>query len=450
MKSILIIIPIILSATLFLHPEQLNTPPFDELIPRAKEFILALQKGDYEASVKHFDETMVKAAPPEKMKQVWEMVIRQVGPFKTQKGVWTESLSAYDIVYVTCEFEKASLDIKVVFNKNKQITGQFFVPPKPAEEYIPPDYAKKDSFSERELEIGVEGWKVPGTLSLPGGNGPYPALILVHGSGPNDRDASLGPNKPFKDIAWGLASQEIAVLRYDKRTKVHGKKMLSGQNVRLTVYEETVEDALAAARFLRETDGIDADNIFVLGHSLGGMLIPRIAGSDPKVRGFIIMSGPARPFEDLFVEQIEYISLLDGKLSDEEKIQLARVKSDAQKIKNLTAENRDDMPDRLLGAEPDYWLDLKGYDPARAARSIDRPVLILQGERDYQVTLEDFEIWKNALSGKNSVQFRLYPAHNHLLIPGEGKCTPAEYQKTGHVDKMVIDDIVEWVEKVKK
>jgi fermentation-respiration switch protein FrsA (DUF1100 family) len=450
MKNLVFVMLIIPLSSLLLHPQQQSTPHMDELISIAEEFVVALENGHYDDSVKHFDETMAKLAPPEKMKEVWKTLIKQVGSFKKQKGVWTESLPKYDIVYVTCEFEKATLDIKVVFNKNKQISGQFFVPPKSTKEYTPPGYVDKETFTESEVEVGLEGWLLPGTLSLPKGNGPFPAVVLVHGSGPNDRDESLGPNKSFRDLAWGLATQNIAVLRYDKRTKVHGQKMIADKNTKLTVYEETIEDALAGADLLRKTDRIDALNIFILGHSLGGMLIPRIANADSNNAGFIIMAGPTRPIEDLFVEQIEYISLLDGKLSDDEKANLEKIKSAAQKIKNLTVSNSTQMTERFLGAGADYWLDLKGYDPAETAKSIERPILILQGGRDYQVTMEDFDGWKKTLSNKNNVEFKLYPAHNHLLIPGKGKCTPAEYQKVGYVDKTVIDDIVMWIEKVKK
>lgn len=444
------ILLLILLATIYLQSQQLNTPLWEKLITMSKEFVMALENGRYDDSVKHFDKTMTKLAPPEKMKEVWEAVTKQVGPFKEQKGVWTESLPKYDIVYVTCEFEKATLDIKLVFNKNKQISGQFFVPPRSTAEYTPPKYVDKKRFSEQDVKFGVEEWLLPGTLSLPNGNGPFPALVLVHGSGPNDRDESLGPNKSFRDLAWGLASQNIAVLRYDKRTKVHGQKMVEEKNAKLTVYEETIQDALAAANHLRKTERIDAKNIFILGHSLGGMLIPRIANEESKNTGFIIMAGPTRPLEDLFVEQIEYISLLDGKLSDEEKANLENIKSTVQKIKNLTPSNSKQMTERFLGAGADYWLDLKGYKPAESAKSIGRPILILQGGRDYQVTLEDFDGWKKALTDRDNVDFKLYPTHNHLLIPGKGKCTPAEYQKVGHVDKVVIDDIVNWIQKVKK
>jgi hypothetical protein len=251
-------------------------------------------------------------------------------------------------------------------------------------------------------------------------------------------------------LAWGLASRNIAVLRYDKRTKTHGQKMIADKNAKLTVYEETIEDAIAAADLLRRTDRIDSRNVFILGHSLGGMLIPRIAHEDSNSAGFIVMAGNTRPLEDLMVDQIEYIYLIDGKLSDEERANIQDTKLSVQKIKSLTAENAHQMKERFLGAGADYWLDLKGYNPAETAKSIDRPLLILQGGRDYQVTMEDFDIWKNTLSDKNNVKFQLYPSHNHHLIPGKGKSTPAEYQIPGHVDKMVINDIATWIEKVRK
>ena len=355
----------------------------DALIAKAGEFIRALEKGHFDKSVKDFDKTMSKLAPPEKMKEVWETVTKQVGPFKRQRGIRTESIPNYDIVYVTCEFEKALLDIKIVFDKDGYIAGQFFVPSQPEAGYSPPGYVDKDAFSEKVLEFGVKGWLLPGTLTIPHGDGPFPALILVHGSGPNDRDESLGPNKPFRDLAWGLATRGIAVFRYEKRTKVYAQKMLSDKETKLTVYEETIEDALAAANLLRGKEEVDEHNIFVLGHSLGGALIPRIAGLDFQIAGFIVMAGPTRPLEDLFVEQMRYIYLLDGTLSEQESAGLEEIKAVVQKIKKLDPSDAHLNRENMLGAYPEYWLDLKEYHPAETAKSITRPLLILQGGRDY-------------------------------------------------------------------
>ena len=448
MKKFLgIFIPLTL-LSINMNGQQKSPYPMDELISRAKEFVQMLEKGDYKASVKNFDETMTKLVPPEKMKQVWETVIKQVGKLKQQKGVRTESVPNYDIVYVTCEFERATFDVKVVFNKNKQIAGQFFTPtPVP---YKPPGYANCDSFTEIDVAFGKQGWKLPGTLSIPKGDGPFPAVILVHGSGPNDRDESVGANKPFKDLAWGLASKNLAVLRYDKRTKVHGVKMASQKDTALTVYEECIEDTLYAAELLRKTEKINREKIFILGHSLGGTLIPRIAPLEAHAAGFIIMAGATRPLEDLSIEQVKYIFMLDGKLSTEEKEKLKETGAAVQKIKNLTQADPNKKKEKILGAYPEYWLNLKGYDPAETAEGIQRPLLILQGGRDYQVTEKDFENWKKALSSKKNVTFKLYPSLNHLFISGKGPSSPSEYQKPGHVDETVIKDIADWIHALKK
>src|SRR5690606_33004513 len=143
--------------------------------------------------------------------------------------------------------------------------------------YQAPSYADPARFSEREATVGSGTWALPGTLTLPKKEGKFPAVILVHGSGPNDRDETLGPNKPFRDLAHGLATRGIAVLRYDKRTLVHPKALASEVGAALTLREETIDDALAAAALLRTIPEVDASKIFVVGHSLGGTAIPRIA-----------------------------------------------------------------------------------------------------------------------------------------------------------------------------
>ena len=446
MKKIFFILVILLSFSINISSQQKSPFLIDELISMAKEFVNALETGDYQAAVKDFDETMTKLAPPEKMKQVWEAVINQVGKFKRQKEVQTESLLKYDIVYITCEFENIALDVKVVFNKKKQIAGQFFT--QPQSPYKPPGYVDRDSFTDKEVEFGEEGWKLPGILSIPKGNGPFPAAVLVHGSGPNDRDESIGPNKPFRDLAWGLASKSIAVLRYDKRTKVHGQKMADKKDIPLTVYEESIEDTLCAAELLRNTEKISKKSIFILGHSLGGTLIPRIAPLDPNTAGFIIMAGATRPLEDLYIEQVNYIFMLDGKLSPKEKGKLEEAKVEVEKIKDLTQADSKQRKEKLLGAYPEYWLNLKGYDPAKSAKSITQPLLILQGGRDYQVTEKDFENWQESLFSQKNATFKLYPSLNHLFISGEGPSSPSEYQKQGHVAETVINDIVDWIKRI--
>jgi fermentation-respiration switch protein FrsA (DUF1100 family) len=268
-------------------------------------------------------------------------------------------------------------------------------------------------------------------------------VVLVHGSGPHDRDETIGPNKPFRDLAWGLASQGIAVLRYEKRTKAHAQAA-AGQQSTFTVYDETIHDALEAVALLRETNDIDPERVYVLGHSLGGMVAPRIGAADLEIAGLIVMAGTSRPLEDVVLEQMDYVFGLDGVIAPEEKATLDQVEDQVARIKALTAtDTGSDEP--LLGAAPSYWLDLHDYDAPQLASELAQPMLFLQGERDYQVTLEDLAGWQQVLSSRPAVTFKTYPELNHLFISGEGAITPAEYEVAGHVAEAVILDIAEWI-----
>ncbi len=154
-------------------------------------------------------------------------------------------------------------------------------------------------------------------MTKPAGVGPFPAVVLVHGSGPNDRDETFGPNKTFKDLALGLGSRGVAVLRYDKRTKVYGAKV-SKLNP-FTLKAETIDDALEAVALLRKEPGIDATAIFVLGHSLGGTAAPRIGAADSGIAGLIMLAGAVRPLEQSIVDQMQYLADADGVISDAER-----------------------------------------------------------------------------------------------------------------------------------
>jgi hypothetical protein len=417
----------------------------------AEQFIDRMAKGDFAAAVGDFDATMTQAMPAPALKQTWEALVSQCGAFQKRAGFRTEKFQQYDITYVTCQFEKTALDAKVVFNAAGKISGLFFVPVQPAAASKPapqPDYIKPDTFTEKEVTFGKDPWILPGTLTVPKTGGPFAAIVLVHGSGPNDRDETLGPNKPFKDLAQGLAAKGIAVFRYDKRT-FHYRNQLAKDANDITVRTETIDDAAAAVEFLAANPDINKNRIIVLGHSLGGMLIPKIAAVNKTPAGFIIMAGSTRPLEDSVLEQLKYIAMLDGKIGPEERKGLAKIQKQAEMVKS-TSLTKDTPNDQLPFRSPaGYWLDLRGYNPAVEAKAITQPILILQGQREYQVTMEDFDTWKKELDGKPNVQFKLYPDLNHVFITGKDKCRPEEYMIPGHVEAEVINDIAAWISKEK-
>src|ERR1035441_9614043 len=327
----------------------------------------------------------------------------------------------------------ATQNVIVRFNINRDglVAGMFFLPGEVA--WQRPAYSKPDSFRERDVTVGEGQWKLPGTLTVPAGQGPFPAIVLVHGSGPNDRDETVGGTKVFKDLAEGLASRGVVVLRYEKRTRQYSAAMAALAS--FTVQEETVDDAIKAIALVRAQAEVNGGRVFLIGHSLGAYVAPRIAEQDGKLAGLVLMAGNVRPLEDLMVEQVTYMGIT-GKPVDNAKAFQATVKK---------LEAGDEDSPALGGVPVAYWLDLKGYDPAAAAKKLGIPMLILQGERDYQVTMADFTLWKTAVGSAKGVVMMSYPALNHFFVAGEGKSLPAEYAKPGHVAPQVIEDIAKFV-----
>jgi dienelactone hydrolase len=415
-----------------------------QLIAAAERFVDQLAAEDYTAAVATFDSVMARAMPAATLKQTWDALLGQVGAFKERLATKAAQDRGFDIVTVTCAFQAAAIDVHVVFNAQGRITGLRFAPGQAPDTYEAPSYVDPDAFREEEVTVGSEGWPLPGTLTLPADGGPFPALVLVHGSGPQDRDETIGPSKPFRDLAGGLASRGIAILRYEKRSKEHGARLAADQEG-MTVNDETVDDALAAVEFLRTRAEVDGERIFVLGHSLGGMLAPRIGQRDPAIAGLIIMAGNTRPLEDLIVDQIEYIISLGGEDTEAAKDKLEAMKAQAQRVKDPDLSVDTPAVELPFGAPASYWLDLKAYHPAETAAALTQRILTLQGGRDYQVTREDFEGWKTALAGRDNVQLKWYDNLNHLFAEGEGMATPEEYAKPAHIAQQVIEDIAAWV-----
>jgi uncharacterized protein len=441
----LIALSVLLAHSALPLPPALGDPPPMDREELAKALVGQMAAGDFEKAVEPFDKTMKQALTAAKLKQAWTAIVDQYGSLAKATATRTETVKQFDVVYVTCEFGRGKLLTKVVFTADGQITGLFF---QPSGEYKPPPYVKPMAFEESEIHVGQGLFALPGTLALPKGDGPFPAVVLVHGSGPHDRDETIGPNKPFRDLAQGLASQGIAVLRYEKRTKEHPVAVALTWS-RITVKEETVDDVAAAVELLAAQEKIDGQRIFVLGHSLGGSLLPRIAAASPRIAGFISFAGSTRPLEDVVLEQTRYLLSLDGKQTDEGQKAIEELERQRAEVKSpkLTVDTpAEKLP---LGVPVSYWLDLRGYAPAEAAKAIKQPMLILQGERDYQVTMDDLRLWRQALESRGNVTFITYPTLNHLFMAGEGKSVPAEYFNAGNVAEEVMKDIAGWIKGIK-
>ncbi|MNM91355.1 Alpha/beta hydrolase family protein [compost metagenome] len=288
-------------------------------------------------------------------------------------------------------------------------------------------------------------------MTLPKGDGPFPAVVLVHGSGTHDRDASIGGGKPFRDLAVGLASQGIAVLRYDKITYEHTFKVSA--EPKFTLKRESVDDALLAVQLLQDNDAIDPAHIFVAGHSQGGFVMPMVVDNDKDhtIAGTILLSAPSSKFTTVLIEQQEELVNrvkklgLDSTPYEQQAAQWTTLASIVDDPKYTV----DNIPSQFPLQPAYWWFEQKNYVPTDLAKKQTLPLLILQGENDWQVTMNQYKGWQNALADHKNVEFKSYPKVNHTLAAYNEVSIGSEYYQPYNVSKEIIDDIAKWIKKTK-
>ena len=390
----------------------------------ANGLLTALKNRDFAAATAKFDSTVKTALSEEKLAAVWAVQTKRLGQLSSWAIVQRAQATGKDVRVALLKFERGELQALISIDpQTQQVAGLYFKPvPKTSAGSAP--YVNASAFRSEEVSVGTKPFVLSGTLDIPTGSGPFPAAVLVHGSGPHDRDETVGANKPFKDIAEGLASRGIAVLRYDKRTFQYRDQL----NTSPAIDDEVVSDAVAAVKLLKARSGVDPRRVFVVGHSLGAQLAPEIAIRTEPVAGAVLLAPPGRPPWDAVLAQMRYLGTSPEKQAEVEK-----------SVELLKAGKLGDG--KFLGAPASYWQDWASRDGVAMARKLAKPILILRGERDYQVTDEDLSTWKKGLRGVANVELVTLPGANHLFIQGTGKPGPAEYDVPGHVDAAVIEKI---------
>ena len=302
----------------------------------------------------------------------------------------------------------------------------------------------------QEKIIVGEGTDYPlnGLLTFPDGmRGPVPAAVFVHGSGPSNMDEKVMKLTPFRDLAGGLAGHGIASLRYDKRTFVHARRMTKGHRT-VTVLEETIEDALLAVELLKKDRRIDPERVFLLGHSMGAMLAPRIDAQGADVRGLILMAGTPYRLEDIVLRQLRQAgngkSLLKPVVALEEKFY-------SKRFRDLYGMSDDEAKKKKFAGNLTlyYFKEMGRKTAADYLLESGKPALILQGGRDFQVLAEeDFREFRRLLAGRDNVTFRLYPELNHVFVKAiydDILKASKDYRVERHIGDEVIGDIARFI-----
>jgi len=399
-----------------------------------------LHSGQGEEAFALLDSSVHEKTSPSQLNGIWRQIESgmQLGAFQDTNGYLLDG----NTLLLGVVFEKNALDFKVVFSKSNHINGFFFVPPSDKRAYLLPSYADTSLFIEQDFVLISGPYSLPGKLCIPRAKGPHPICILSHGSGPNEMDEKMGPNRVFKDLAYGLASKGIAVFRFNKRTAVYGHNSAPDPD-KLTVNEEYLEDLYAAIDTFSNYPSIHGKKVYLLGHSLGGYLAPRVAATQEKLAGIILAGAPCQPLDSVLLNQITYLNSIDTTGT-----YYRPLKNITEEVAFLRSEDfdLDSDPSWLpLGLNAHYWMDIIQYDPIAMWQSHPTRMLVLNGEDDYQVSMDEYRCWKNGIGASKNVYYQSFPGIGHGFFASEGIKGPAQYQQQHEVDPKVISAIVRFI-----
>ena len=418
------------------------------LLDSAGALLRFIREGDEEAALLMMDDTMRNALAGQ-IGTMWTQLAALGGEYEGTGEAQVLSQDGFDVVLLELRFKNLTLIQRAVFDAQGKVAGLFFAPGS-----LTPQAQEQKGEEEDMKEIALtvdagEGYPLDGLLTLPQGE-VKAGIVLVQGSGPSDKNESIGGNAPFRDLARGLAGQGIATLRYDKRSFTHGKKMTEDAGYPLmTVDEETVKDAAAALSLLRERPELAGKPVWLLGHSLGAMLASYIGSKADAPDGYVLLAGSPRKLWEVSLEQNLAIAGAYEAAGDTASAEAVRgIVAAEQEKANAMDSLADD--DTVFGLPVPYQRHLQGIDAAALHLMDGKPVLVLQGERDKQVSMDDFILWQEKLKDHPAAEFISYPALNHLFGDYQGEPVTlmniaAEYAARTPVAEQVILDIAAFI-----
>ena len=412
-------------------------PEKQELIDLSESYMEELRAGNIDAVYDDASDEFKAEVTFEELTQLVAGVFQRVGDYIQTNDSMVEIGSEYKTVVLDEEYSRFLTKTIFAYDDASKIVG-FVVT---SNGY---NAESSDNWHEIALSVGQSKYPLEAALTLPDNVEKAPVVILVAGSGPADLNETIGAaeNTPLKDIAHGLADQGIASLRFNKHTYDYG---VAGFPENITIYDEDLYDINAIIKQVSQRNDIDTNRIYVLGHSQGGMLVPMIANENPEVKGIISMAGTLRNLEDLSYDQSMLVIKQSGLSEAEKESAIAMLDQQIQEIKNIQEGDTG-----IYGGQPaSYWYSMNSVDRAAMAKTLEIPMLILQGVDDFQVYADvDYVLWQETLADKDNVTYHLYDGLNHIFMESNSQKDVIDttvYDAPANVDQRVTDDIASWI-----
>lgn len=424
-----------------------ETPVKDPYIQLSKKFIGAVKRNEHFKNSRFFDSSFYGRAIEAQADKTVDEFIKEYGPIVAIEKTEADTQGCKMATATAIKVNKGKFIWYHLFDQGQYIQ-RFNIDTFSQQWFYKAEPFENTNFTRKEVLIETNPFiKLPGSLYAPttsAGKKGNPLVILVHGSGPHDRNCSIGKNKIFQDIALGLVQKGISVLVYDKRTYVYQYRDPFPMDS-MDYYSETIDDAVAAFKMAKTMSGIDTSRIYIAGHSQGALCAPLIAKKCSGLKGLILLAAPGRSLLEIIPEQLDYV-ITTQKPEDKAK---AEEMANAVKwqVKNalkpdLNLKSKVVLP---FGGKPKYWLMDRNYKVLEEAKKLTLPVYLLQGGRDYNVVKKDYDLWVEAMNGKSNFKSFWYEDLDHLFFEGSGKARPEDVMQAKHVSKKITGKLIEIV-----
>lgn len=433
---------------IFLSAFSFSLSQNEELEEKSLEIIQNLKNGKVDVIYSEFDDNMKSQITVDQVSMIWTQLISAFGDYKGIKTQNTIPSGNFSIVTTKLIFENSYANFKLTFDDSNQISGFFIAPESISqdEQYKLPDYIQTNNIVEEDIELDAE-FKLKGKLTFNSKISKDIVFVLIHGSGPQDMDLTIGPNKFFKNLAFGLSEKGYSVVRYNKITYNHASALLS-ENNELTLKNEYFSSVNAAINFINSNSNLQDKKMILIGHSLGVNAATFYANNN-KVDGLILLAGSPRNLAEIYGEQLEYIFNLDNELNEIEKKEIASFENKMTYYKSLK-EDSEVLQDSLPMGLPKSYLDyLYKFNSIDNLKKSDKPILLVNGGTDYQVTEKDFNIWKNKLSHKKNVKLIYLKDLNHIFAKKDRMSVPEDYNNYSPIAPILFDELFNWIKTIK-